>query len=202
MSSKVVAIIPARTGSKRLPGKNKKLFYGKPLIAWTIEQAIDCKFIDEIVITSNDNDILRFGYGTYIDKRCKVKRRPEFLCEDDSSINDTILYELREYSDYTTVILLQPTSPLRKVYDIQLCYELYKDSKIKMTIVPVFKEDEYHYKLNGSVFVFNLGLLRIRKTFLHDQFLTMYIMPKIRSIDIDTLEDFEEAEKLMRLRLK
>ena len=201
MSSKVVAIIPARAGSKRLPGKNKRMLAGKPLIAWTIEQAIDCSFIDEIIITSNDVDVLKMGYGTYQDKRCIVKKRPEFLCEDDSLLNEVILYELQNYDDLTTVILLQPTSPLRKVYDIQMAYQIFKD-RVSCPVIPVFREDEYHYKLNGAVFVFTLGSLRLTNSILAGEFACIYIMPKIRSIDIDTLEDFEEAENLMKLRLK
>lgn len=195
-----MAIIPARSGSKRLPGKNKMKLCGKPLIAWTIEQTLACSFIDDIIISTNDDDILRMGYGTYRDKRFIVKRRPNELAQDDSSLNDVILYELRDYPDLTTVILLQPTSPLRTIYDIGMAYQIFKE-RTTCTVVPVFREDEYHFKLNGAVFVFTLGALRFTKDTLTGEFLTIYIMPKERSIDINTIEDFKEAERLMKIAL-
>lgn len=200
MSSKVVAIIPARKGSKRLPGKNKMKFCGKPLIAWTIEQAINCSFIDEIIISSNDDDILRMGFGTYIDKRVQVRRRIESLCSDEALLNEVILYELRKHDDLTTVILLQPTSPLRTQQDISMAYQMFKE-RVSCPVIPVFREDEYHYKLNGAVFIFTLGDLRLTNAIITGDFACIYIMPKERSIDIDTIEDFKEAERLMMERM-
>ena len=198
---KVVAIIPARAGSKRLPGKNKKMLCGKPLIAWTYEQALNCSFIDEIIVSTNDVDILKMGYGSYKDKRFTIKKRPESLSTDDASINEVILHELRDYNDLTTVILLQPTSPLRTEYDISMAHQIFKE-RVSCPVIPVFREDEYHYKLNGAVFVFTLGALRLTPGILSGEFACIYIMPKERSVDIDTLEDFKEAERLMKKRLE
>lgn len=200
MCSKVVAIIPARMGSKRLPGKNKRDLCGKPLIAWTIEQASRCSFFDEIIITSDDVNVLKMGYGTYRDKRFKVKRRPDYLSTDESSIKDVILYELQGYDDLTVVILLQPTSPLRTDYDISMAYTIFT-KRVSCPVIPVFREDEYRFKLNGAVFVFTLGSLRLSDDILSGEFSCIYVMPKERSVDIDTLEDFQEAERLMKKRL-
>lgn len=127
--------------------------------------------------------------------------RPEELSSDYTDINDVILYELNGYDDLTTVILLQPTSPLRTLYDINIAYDIFKEN-VSSTVVPIFREDTYRFKLNGAVFVFTLGALRLTRSILSGEFLTIYIMPTERSIDIDTLEDFEEAERLMKLILK
>lgn len=200
MCSKVVAIIPARAGSKRLPEKNKMMFHGKPLYAWTLQEAINCSFIDEIIISSNDENILKWGYGSYSDKRVIVKRRPDYLCQDDTPLEAVILHEFQLYQDLTTVILLQPTSPLRNSYDISMAYSIFKE-RVTCPVIPVFREDEYRFKLNGAVFVFTLGSLRLSGDIFSGEFSCIYIMPKERSIDIDTLEDFQEAERLMKKRL-
>ena len=198
MCSKIVAIIPARKGSKRLPGKNKRLLCGKPLIIYTIEQVLGCDFIDEVIVSTDDLEILR--YQNFYEEKVKFTERSENLSQDDSSIDDVVLYELREYPDDTTVILLQPTSPLREMEDIEACYYTYKGSN-NLTIIPVFREDEYHFKLNGSIFIINLGLLRRKGSIFNGYFFVIYKMPKERSVDIDTLEGFQEAERLMKKRL-
>ncbi len=117
MYSKVVAIIPARKGSKRLPGKNKRELCGKPLIEYTIEETLKCAFIDEIIITSDDIDILGISHK-YLWKKIRFSNRPEKLAQDDTPIDDVVLHELETYSDLTTVILLQPTTPLRTSYEL------------------------------------------------------------------------------------
>jgi CMP-N-acetylneuraminic acid synthetase len=202
MSSKIVAIIPARKGSKRLPGKNKKFLCGKPLIAWTIEEAMKLKSIDEIFITSNDSDIWDIAMKYFQqDRRIRLTNRPDRLCTDESDISETILYELLGWSDLTTVVLLQPTSPLRNSYDISMAIKIFNDH-VSCPVIPVVREDEYHFKLNGGVFVFSLGALRLTKDILAGEFFCIYVMPKRRSVDIDTLEDFNKAEELMKKRLK
>ena len=83
----VVAIIPARAGSKRLPGKNWKLLCGKPLICWTIEQAIKCKFIDEIIVSTDALEIMEICQQQYAyENRFRLVDRPKELAEDDSSV--------------------------------------------------------------------------------------------------------------------
>ena len=197
---KVIAIIPARMGSKRLPNKNKKFLHKKPLIAWTIEQALQCGFINEIVISSNDQDIITIGQKYEInDFRIRVSRRPEELSLDDSSTSDVILYELdfEVYDDLTTVILLQPTSPLRSLYDINMAYQIFKE-RVSCPVFSAVKEDSCHFKLNGALYIFTLGSLRLTKNIHAGEFNCIYFMPKERSVDIDTIEDFKEAEKLMK----
>lgn len=116
---KILAIIPARKGSKRLPDKNKKDLLGKPLIQWTIEQAKMSKLITRIVVDSDDEEILKFADSFGVDCFTRI---PD-LAKDSSSIYDAIFYELdfikeKEGKEYDIVVLLEPTSPLRKDNDI------------------------------------------------------------------------------------
>lgn len=208
MYSKKVAIIPARRNSKRLPEKNKKLLCKKPLILYTLEQAIKSNVFTDIIISTDDEDIIEICNAFKNNNRylfthqINIHRRPERLAQDNIPIENVILYELARYNDDTIVVLLQPTSPLRIPYDIQVCMYKFQLASSKYTVVPVFREDNLHFKLNGSIFVIKLGTLRLRKRILDDTFLLAYIMPKERSIDIDTIEDFKEAERLMKLSLE
>ena len=123
-----IAIIPARRGSKRLPGKNTMNFGGKPLIAWTIQAAIESKYIDRVVVSTDSNQIANLSkkYGADV-----PYLRPEILACDESSTIDVVLHMLNylekigEFYDY--VVLLQPTSPLRNARDINESIDLLFD---------------------------------------------------------------------------
>lgn len=119
MKKQIIAIIPARKGSKRLPDKNKKPLLGKPLVFWTIDQAKKSKLIDRIVVDSDDVEILELADKMGVD--CFI--RPPELAKDSSSIYDVIFNELdyikeKEGKEYDVIVLLEPTSPLRKDEDI------------------------------------------------------------------------------------
>lgn len=116
---KILAIIPARGGSKGLPGKNIKPLSGKPLIGWTIEQALKSKFIDEIFVSTDSREI------ALASEKFDVKvpsLRPDFLASDGASSMDVISYVISQYESndlqFDFIILLEPTSPLRKDNDI------------------------------------------------------------------------------------
>ncbi len=117
---KILAIIPARSGSKGLPGKNIKDLCGKPLIAWSIEQALGCSLIDKLVISTDDDRIAEVAkrYGAEV-----PFIRPAELASDTASTIDVILHVadwFEKYENYQPayILLLQPTSPLRIVEDI------------------------------------------------------------------------------------
>lgn len=113
-----IAFIPARKGSKGIPGKNKKLFCGKPLVQWSIEQAKDSKLFDDIVVSSDDEDILKLAKSLGV---TPVKRKDE-LAEDDTKLDDVVWDYIQDHPcDY--ICLLQPTSPLRSVKDIKRGYK-------------------------------------------------------------------------------
>ena len=197
--SKVIAIIPARAGSKRLLGKNKKLLCGKPLICWTIEEALKCDFIDNIIVSTNDKEIINICVP-YIERyydRFKVIERPEVLCQDDTPMWKVIEHACLKYSMDTVVFLLQTTSPLRDITDLIVSYSMYLENG--NCLVSVFNEDLLHYKLNGAIYIGKLSYILINNGFEARQ---LYIMPKERSVDIDTLDDFNECERILKERDK
>lgn len=112
----LLTIIPARGGSKGIPGKNRQLVYGKPLIAWTIECALATQELGRIVVSSDDDSILAIAesYSGVV-----AHRRPGHLAEDHTPIIDVIEYLLDQEQvegrcQYDAVLLLQPTAPIRE----------------------------------------------------------------------------------------
>ncbi|MFZ5354272.1 MAG: cytidylyltransferase domain-containing protein [Bacillota bacterium] len=125
MDRKILAIIPARGGSKGLPRKNIRLMLGRPLIAWTIEEAKKSKYIDRLVVCTEDKEITEMCCSLDVE----IIRRPDDLATDSASVHDTILYclnILKEKESYIPehVMLLQCTSPLRKAVHIDEAIEL------------------------------------------------------------------------------
>ncbi len=126
MMQNIIAIIPARGGSKRLPCKNIRDLCGKPLIAWTIEQAKNSKFIDKVVVSTDDEEIAAISreYGVDV-----PFLRPKELATDESPSIDLIKHALdffkKKGETYDIIILLEPTSPLRKKNDIDAAINLF-----------------------------------------------------------------------------
>lgn len=118
---KVMALIPARGGSKSIPRKNIVNLYGKPLIAWTIETALNTPEIDKVIVSTDDLEIAKVAseYGA------EVQMRPTELATDTSLVIDTMHYvinELHQEQDYYTyIVLLEATAPFRTVEDISNC---------------------------------------------------------------------------------
>lgn len=219
-NKKVLAIIPARGGSKGVPKKNIKMLAGKPLIAWTIEEAKKSKYIDRLVLSSENDEIIKVAksFG------CEVPFiRPSQLAQDDTAGIDPLLHALGELSGYDYVVSLQPTSPLRTVGDIDACIEKVIETQlpacvsvtepdtspywmytlddnglmrqlIKQDSLTVRRQDLPNaYALNGAVYVAETKWLMESKSFLTEATIA-YEMPKIRSYDIDTEEDFMWCE--------
>lgn len=200
--SEVVAIIPARAGSKRLPGKNKRLLCSKPLVCWSIEQALQCDFIAEIIITTDDLDIIEICQQYYYDNRFRIIKRDEELAQDDTPMEAVILDALEGYDALTDIILLQPTSPLRTSYQIKHAYGIFK-RRLSCNLISVYKDNENKsFKINGNLYIFTLGTLMLTQNIENGEFMGVYVISKKMSIDIDTLEDFELAEKYMEERMK
>ena len=114
-----LAIIPARAGSKGLPGKNSMDLLGKPLISWSIEQALASKFISKVFVSTDSPSILDIARGYPVDAPFL---RPEYLATDDSSVIDVVKHVIDYYGEhgesYDFIVLLEPTSPIRKESDI------------------------------------------------------------------------------------
>ena len=149
MKNKIIAIIPARGGSKGLARKNIRLFAGKPLVAWTIEQTKKSKYIDRIIVSTDDKEIAESSrkYGAEV-----PFLRPEELATDDAKTIDVILHTLNwletrgDYYDF--LVLLEPTSPLRDVEDMDKCIEILISNPKAEAIVSVAKLESTHPEFN------------------------------------------------------
>lgn len=132
---KVLAVIPARGGSKRLPRKNILDLCGKPLIKWTIDAALDCKEIDTIVVSTDSHEIANIAISCGVE--VPFLRREELSTDTASSIDvvlDVIDYYESKNCKYDAVMLLQPTSPLRTAIDIQRAIALFREKNASAVI--------------------------------------------------------------------
>lgn len=126
MKPKILALIPARGGSKGLPRKNIIPLAGKPLIAWTIGQALKCNYINKLVVSTDDNEIAEVSkyYGAEV-----PFLRPKELAKDDSPTSETIKHAIewfeKENEYFDILVLLEPTSPLRTKNDLNNAIELF-----------------------------------------------------------------------------
>jgi N-acylneuraminate cytidylyltransferase len=218
-NKKVLAIIPARGGSKGVLQKNIHPLGGRPLIAWTIEAAQHSQYIDRLIVSSDDLKIIEIAqaYG------CEAPFvRPSELGQDDSPGIDPVLHALEKLPGYDLIVLLQPTSPLRISEDIDGCIETcYKGENTCCVSVTepdespflMYAVDEQHnlqslfphikpnrrqdlpnaYVLNGAVYVADSTWLIQERNFISPT-TKAYRMPSERSMDIDTLEDFNYLE--------
>lgn len=133
--SKIVCIIPARAGSKRLANKNIKPFAGKPLIAWTIDAALGAQLDMDVIVSTDSEEIAQVSraYGAEV-----PFLRPEALASDSATSFDAIEYTLEQLKSlgrvYETLIFLQPTSPLRQSFHIENSYALMQSQNGKVVI--------------------------------------------------------------------
>ncbi len=222
----MIAIIPARGGSKGLPGKNIKKLLGKPMIAYTIEEALKSEYISDVIISTDCADIEKVAV-TYGAKSLFL--RPEHLASDSAKAIDNYIYTVERLNTefnykIEDFIVLQPTSPLRKVEDIDGAIKLFKDKNADSVISyteehhpvewhkyitdegkfeNIFEEKLLNrqdikpsYFPNGAVMVFKYDLIKENKYYSEKSF--AYIMPRFRSIDVDTIEDFKYIEFLLK----
>jgi N-acylneuraminate cytidylyltransferase len=187
----VLAIIPARGGSDRLPHKNVLELHGRPLITYTFDQAKASKLITRIILATDDDQIERLGR----DNGVEVVHLPSALTEADRPMPPVIqwvMLHLEKYGEYkpNIVVLLQPTSPLRTTEDIDACIEVVRSNQAdSLTTICEGKE-------NGAVYVMSRYLAF--NGILYGSRLHRYDMSKDKSVDIDTAEDLAEAERIMK----
>ena len=225
--NKVLGIIPARAGSKRLPGKNIKILKNKPLISWIIESALDSKFLSKIVVTSDSSEI-KYIASEY--PNLDFIDRPASISSDTSPAIDYVNHVLRHYSKnkifFDIIAILQPTSPLTLATDIDKCIKKLMDSgsdsvvsvmKIPHHIHPSklktlnkdkvlpYLEDEKKLKLASEikdVFVRNCSVYVSKISVIDSGNIIgkdcrCVIMPRHRSVDINDSFDFQFAEFLI-----
>lgn len=170
----VIAVIPARGGSKRIPRKNLQIWKDKPLLQWAINSARESLYVDHFCVSSEDNEIL-----TMADKLGAVVRvRPEWLATDKAMNEGVLVHTLYTWKWADWIVLLQPTSPQRTGKDIDDCIER---AQLGQGCVS-YNE---HGQRNGAVYVVRSSHLISRITFDKDAFEHFLIMPNERSLDID-----------------
>ena len=224
---KVVCIIPARGGSKGVPRKNIKMLAGRPLIAYTIEQALQSRYIDRTIVSTEDGEIADISkqYGAEV-----PFMRPDDLAGDQVATVDVLLHaiswlEKENHYDFDLLVLLHTTTPLRAVGDIDASIEMLVTAKADnifsvteahrnpyFNMVEVDAEGKVQLAKKGSfpsrqsappVYDMNSSIYVWWKDILKREgkiFLEnsrVYVMPKARSIDIDDDIDFKIAEILM-----
>jgi len=224
---KILALVLARGGSKRLPGKNTRLLDGKPLIAWSIEAAKNIPDIVEVLVSTDDQSIADISqeYGGYV-----PWLRPDFLSTDlatsvDASLHAIDWYE-KQHDQLDGLLLLQPTSPFRNRSSIIQAIELYKlhrDTIVSVSpthshpmwtfkinnnrIEPYIQNASFDkrsqdldpaYILNGSIYLISLEKLRKNKSFIDSETIPLIMESQKEAIDIDTEFDFKVAEAFAR----
>lgn len=223
MDGDVLAVIPARGGSKGLPGKNILPLAGKPLIAHTIEAARGSARVKKVMVSTDDPEIARVSAAC----GAQVIRRPAELATDTASSVDVLLHLLRtlEEPEPETLLLLQATSPLRNSSDIDAALDIFDrggcDAVVSVCeprhspywsfvlnnglMVPLFDHSLLEkrrqdlprvYRPNGAIYIVKSNILRKRKDLLFGR-VVPYLMPPERSVDIDTSLDLDMAELLI-----
>lgn len=201
----ILGIVPARGGSKRVPRKNLREVAGRPLIAWTIEQGRASRYLDRLIVSTEDEGVAAVA------RECGGEvpfLRPLELATDSASGMAPILHALEHIPAYDYVVVLQPTSPLRTSGDIDGAIETCVSSGAPACVAVTAGDRSAHglftlaagrlrrvtdekilqgpiYVLNGAVYVAQSAWLRARGTFLAEETVA-YVMPPERSLDIDT----------------
>lgn len=137
----VIAIIPARGGSKGVPGKNKQLLDGKPLLAYSIEAALQSVLLNGIWVSSDDQEILEIARQY---KSVQIHERPGQLAEDTSPVTDTVKEILQNTTGVGAVMLLQPTAPIRKGLNIDEAIRILESSPATNSVISVVAMNDIH----------------------------------------------------------
>jgi CMP-N,N'-diacetyllegionaminic acid synthase len=224
---KILAIIPMRGGSKRLPDKNTRLLCGNPLAYYTIREARKSKYIDKLIALTDDKN----AAGICTAAGISVVNEPVELAQDNSLVVYALKYAIEHLGNQyhpTEIMLLQVTSPLRLVEDIDGVVEQYIkepcDSVVSVCetehpiewmyrldnhkMIPIIADaDKVQrsqdaskvYRLNGAVYITKRDII-VKENRIRGSDTRAYIMPWERSVDIDNAQDFQMAEILMSQR--
>lgn len=222
MNKKILAIIPARGGSKGIPKKNIRLLAGKPLIAYTIEAALKSKYLDRIIVSTDDKEIM----GISKKYKAEIIKRPKKLAQDTTPtqpVLEHVLDFLRKHENYKPdiIVLLQPTSPLRTAYHIdgainkflkekydsllsacpsdKFIWKIERDTAISVNHgrkKRIRRQDRKpEYRENGATYISKYDTL-IKKHNIMNGKIGLYIMPEENSIEIDTKFDLWLCEQI------
>ncbi len=221
-SEKVLGLITARGGSKGVPGKNIRQISGKPLIAWTIEAGLKSKYIDRLILSSDSDQIINVSKSFGCDVPFK---RDAALATDQAGSVEVAIDAINRTPGYDWLVLLQPTSPLRRSIDIDHCIEkcIEANSNFALSVtksdktpywmyriengslVSLFPNEKFTrrqdipetYYINGAVYVVRIPEFLEKRTFCPPDTVA-FVMDKAHSIDIDTENDIVEFERKLR----
>lgn len=204
---KVLALIPARGGSVRVPRKNLADLGGKSLLQWAVDAANGSKYIDTIVVSTDDLEVL--GAATVLG--CETLHRAPHLACDDTPMIPVVKEVAHNYRLADVIILLQPTSPFRTSQDIDAAYELFMASNADAVISVTDGPEDYVFEIghagrirrstnvvvpNGAIYILDVEALSAG----HDWYSGItyaYKMPRDRSLDIDTPMDLAMARAVV-----
>jgi len=216
---KILAIIPARKGYKKLKKKNILKLGNKSLIQITIEFAKKIKSISDIIVSTDDTDVIKIA------KKLSVKApfvRPFYLADDKASMTDVCLHALnfyeKNYQKVDAIILLQPTSPFRSIDSVNNAINKFIISKSKsmlsvnkfeinpLTIVKrkknknslILENNNNLYKINGNFYLIKKSLFLKTKKFLLKNTILFLIKKDKETIDIDNIHDFNLARSYIQ----
>lgn len=227
---KTLVVIPARGGSKGIPHKNIKLLNGKPLICYSIDVAREFTTDDNICVTTDDDEIIKVvaEYGLKV-----PFKRPDYLATDTCGSNEVIQHAYQFYADkgvrYDAILLLQPTSPFRKVEFLKEAVALYDDNIDMVTSVKLSSCNPYYdgfeedadgllkiskgdgtierrqdapsvWQQNGSIYVINPKSL-MEKGMAYFTKIRKYAMSELYSVDIDNPFDWKVAELVINEKM-
>lgn len=228
----ILAIIPARGGSKGLPGKNIKPLLGKPLLHYAVEAIRNSKYQIDIVISTDSEEIAKSGEEVGVE----TIKRPSYLATDKALVKDAIQYTIGILSEqgreYETLLLIEVTSPFREGKDIDQCLDFYFKNpdadclatfsemdppvtrvwKIENNVPTPFikgsnpfrprQEQTSGFYMNGLVYVFKIS------TLINNQEDTLFVGKQLamitekKVVDIDTQFDFDLAELILKNKKK
>lgn len=225
---RILALIPARGGSKGIPHKNIIDLCGKPLISYTIDAGLGSKYIDYLMVSTDDEEIASVAkeYGAEV-----PFMRPAELAADTSKTIDVVLHAIKTLDDrgysFETLVLLQPTQPLRTVEDIDASIEKYYENSCR-PLASVSEIDDHpllirrivggelktllnvsstcrrqdmpmYYRINGCIYINEIKEIN-KDTSFNDNG-TPYIMDRSHSVDIDEMKDLVTAKWYLTNRL-
>ncbi|WP_127163083.1 cytidylyltransferase domain-containing protein [Veillonella sp. VA141] len=222
---RILAIIPARGGSKGIPHKNIINLCGKPLIAHTIGAAKQSAYIDTVLVSTDDVDIQRVSedYGASVPFLRDAK-----IASDEARTISVVVDAVNRLQaigqNFDTVVLLQPTSPLRTTDEIDVAIDVFFQNEMKGVVsVNVAKVSPFllrtikgsqlqriisenstirrqdmptYYEVNGAIYINAISDITESLSFNDNPI--PYIMNREHSVDIDTWDDLDEAEKLLK----
>lgn len=197
---KILGVITARKNSRRLKNKNKKILGGKPLIQYTFDLVKKINFLCDVILTTDDKDILNLG------KKNKIIcpwLRPAFLAQDNTSSYQTVMHAYnwykKNYFDVDAIFLFQPTSPFRKVDSVNSAFKIFKKNIELRSVVSVsFCKKNLMFFPNGTIFINPVKELKKYKSFLTDRTIPIFNNDMIETIDINYFSDWKIAERKLK----